>query len=69
MTHKQHLKDTTLRWLYKAYKAEQDELPEEERVGFRVWCRRSGILTPAQQDQIARTEVPFKEQGYEEDED
>lgn len=55
--------------MYKAYKAEQDTLPEEERVGFRVWCRKSGILTPAQQDQIARTEVPFKEQGYEDDED
>ena len=65
--HKNELKDTTLKWLYKMYKSQQDKLPESERVGFRVWCRRAGILTPAQEDEIRRTEVPLSETGYTED--
>lgn len=68
MSSRKHLNDTALKWLYRKYKEENDSLPEEERVGFRVWCRRAGILTPAQQDTIAHVEVPFKENGYEEDE-
>ena len=67
MSNKRSLNDTTLKWLYRQYKQEQARLPEEERVGFRVWCRRAGILTPERQDQIAHIEVPFRENGYEDD--
>jgi hypothetical protein len=65
--HKNELKDTALKWLYKAYREQNDALPEEDKVGFRVWCRRCGILTPAQEDQIARMETSLSDTGYTEE--
>lgn len=61
------LRDPVLIFLYKAMKAENATLPEDQRVGFWAYLRRHGILSPERLLAIQAFEQQWEENERESD--
>lgn len=53
--------DDAMKFLMSKYREEMATLPEDQRIGFDAYCRRSGILSPQQLASIAKREVVFSD--------
>ena len=51
------LRDPALRWLYIKMKAQQEDMPEEDRIGFDAWLRENGIVSQKMLQSIALFET------------